>query len=125
MGVIAIITRIGCSTESNQIIYITNMVFICQFFNTGIMPMLCTANLQYQLPEAIVKLLGLNHASNKDFNQNWFTNIGDTIASAMAFNVYFPICMEIGWFSIRTLKRILDKRGTDDQECVSNSVTIQ
>jgi len=29
MTVIAIITKIGCSTESNQMIYITNMVFIC------------------------------------------------------------------------------------------------
>jgi hypothetical protein len=44
--VIKIINFIRCSTESTQMIYITNMVFICQFFNTGVLPMLCTANLE-------------------------------------------------------------------------------
>jgi hypothetical protein len=86
--------------------------------------MLCTANLEYQLPSVIVNLLGFK-GSNKDFNQNWFTNIGDTIASAMMFNVYFPVCMEFLWFGIRSLKRLFDIKGTDDQDHFSNSVTIQ
>lgn len=85
--------------------------------------MLCTANLEHQLPPKIVALLGMNKA-NTDFNENWYTNIGDTIAAAMSFNIYFPVCMEILWFGIRTLKRLLDKKGTTEEE-PSNSVTIQ
>jgi hypothetical protein len=46
IAVIEIMLKIGCSTESQQMIYITNVVFVCQFFNTGILPMLCTANLE-------------------------------------------------------------------------------
>jgi len=45
MAVIAIISYIGCSTESHQMAYITDSVFICQFFNTGFLLMLCGANL--------------------------------------------------------------------------------
>ena len=44
MACIVIITKVGCSTESTEMIYTTNVVFICTFFNTGILPMLCTAN---------------------------------------------------------------------------------
>jgi hypothetical protein len=35
----------GCDTESIKLQFVTNVVFICQFFNTGVLPMLCTANL--------------------------------------------------------------------------------
>jgi hypothetical protein len=59
-----------------------------------------------------------------DFDQKWFTTIGDTIASAMAFNAIFPTIMTFGWFFIRWVKRCLDVRGTTDEQ-PSNSVTIQ
>ena len=121
--VIKIINWVGCSTESTQMIYITNMVFICQFFNTGILPMLCTANLEGQLPPKIVNFFNLKGGST-DFNQNWFTNIGDTIAAAMIFNIIFPVGMEICWFMYRTFFRLLDRMGTDEEN-PSNSSTIQ
>lgn len=35
----------GCDTESIKLMFVTNVVFVCQFFNTGVLPMLCTANL--------------------------------------------------------------------------------
>lgn len=35
----------GCDTESIKLQFVTNVVFVCQFFNTGVLPMLCTANL--------------------------------------------------------------------------------
>lgn len=123
MVVILIITKVGCSTESTQLIYITNMVFICTFFNTGILPMMCTANLENQLPPFLVNMLGLKGDST-DFDQNWFTNIGDTIQGAMAFGIYFPVCMEVLWFSVRSLKRILDKRNATEEK-PSNSNSIQ
>ena len=46
MACIYIISKVGCSTESTEMIYTTNVVFVCTFFNTGILPMLCTANLE-------------------------------------------------------------------------------
>jgi hypothetical protein len=61
---------------------------------------------------------------NTDFNQNWYVNIGDTIASAMMFNVYFPIGMECMWLSYRSFFRYRDCMGTD-KDTPSNSVTLQ
>jgi hypothetical protein len=112
MVVIKIITMMGCSTESSQMVYITNVVFVCQFFNTGILPMLCTANLNHQLPGWMVKSLGLK-GPIADFNMNWFTNIGDTIVGSLKFNIVYPVVMEVGWFSKRLLFRILDTMGTE------------
>ena len=45
MVVIIIINKVGCSTESTQMKYITDCVFICIFFNTGFLLMLCNSNL--------------------------------------------------------------------------------
>ena len=58
-------------------------------------------------------MLGLSGPIS-DFNVDWFTNIGDTIVGSLKFNMFFPVIMEGGWFSIRWLKRILDK--TSDEE---------
>ena len=122
MACIYIITKVGCSTESTEMIYTTNVVFVCTFFNTGILPMLCTANLENQFPGWIVDGLGFKGDSS-DFNQNWFTNIGDTIVGSMKFNIYFPFAMEIFWFSLRGMKRIFDKRGATDEN-PSNSKSL-
>lgn len=72
----------GCDTESIKLQFVTNVVFVCQFFNTGVLPMLCTANFTGQLPEGIVKGLNLL-GGDSDFNANWFTDIGATIVGAM------------------------------------------
>ena len=121
MVVIKIITYMGCSTESRQMVYITNVVFVCQFFNTGVLPMLCTANLNHQLPTWIVNMFGFNGPIS-DFNIDWFTNIGDTIVGSLKFNIYFQVCMECGWFSIRLVKRLLDRTGDEDKPTKSGSI---
>jgi hypothetical protein len=101
--------QVGCNTESQQMIYITNLVFICQFFNTGILPMLLTANLENQFP-LLAKTLGLTGQAT-DFNSNWFINIGDTIVSTLKANIFFPIVIECVQFCKRLLIRWWDKRG--------------
>lgn len=72
MGVIAIINMIKISTESGEMKYITNAVFLSIFFNTGLLIMLCNSNLEDQ------GLFGLgyifNKGKNSDFNSNWFTS---------------------------------------------------
>jgi hypothetical protein len=72
----------GCDTESIKLQFVTNVVFVCQFFNTGVLPMLCTANLSGQLPAGFVKSLNMLGADS-DFNAQWFMNIGATIVGAM------------------------------------------
>jgi hypothetical protein len=70
--------------------------------------MLCTANLSGQIPEKFVNMFNFKGADS-DFNNDWFANIGDTIVGSMVFNVYFPVCMEILYFGIRSIKRIRDR----------------
>jgi len=48
MIVIASINWVGCDDESNQMRHITNVVFLCQWFNTGWLLMLCNANMDGQ-----------------------------------------------------------------------------
>jgi hypothetical protein len=104
MLVIIIVNNVGYITESNQMKYITNSVFICIFFNTGFLLMLCNANLGDQSA-----LLGSYFKGNdSDFNQSWFTSMGDTIVGSMVFNVWFPVVMEFCNYGMRLGFRILD-----------------
>lgn len=104
MVVIIIINKVGCSTESTQMKYITDCVFICIFFNTGFLLMLCNSNLTEQsyLWGALFK------GNDSDFNQNWFTSMGDTIVGSMKFNVWFPVVMEIMNWGMRAAFRYKD-----------------
>ena len=104
MLVIIIVNNVGYMTESNQMKFITNSVFICIFFNTGFLLMLCNANLGDQSA-----LLGSYFKGNdSDFNQSWFTSMGDTIVGSMVFNVWFPVVMEFCNYGMRLGFRILD-----------------
>ena len=99
--------------------YITDSVFICIFFNTGFLLMLCNSNLTEQgyLMGAIFK------GNDSDFNMNWFTSMGDTIVGSMLFNVWFPIAMEIGYWMMRTSFRLYDKAMAPEGQMTScNSI---
>lgn len=95
MGVIYIIQKIRISTESVEMKYITNAVFLSIFFNTGLLIMLCNSDLEDQ------GLFGLgfifNEGKNSDFNANWFISQGETIVKTMVANVYFPFVFECGY----------------------------
>ena len=91
MIVIKSINWVGCDDQSNQMQHITNVVFLCQFFNTGCLLMLCNANFAGQ---------GFFFGSafkgyDSDFNTNWFEAFGGTIIGAMTFNVWFPFVGEM------------------------------
>lgn len=74
--------------------YITNAVFICIFFNTGFLVMLCNANLEDQG-------FAFFNGNDSDFNTNWFTSQGETIVGSMVFNIWFPFMMEVGYKCMR------------------------
>lgn len=46
--IIKVIEQVRSSTRSKEMIYITDLVFICQLFNTGFLLMICNANLNEQ-----------------------------------------------------------------------------
>lgn len=106
MGVIIIINKVRISTESVEMKYITNAVFLSIFFNTGLLIMLCNSNLEDQ------GLFGLgyifNEGANTDFNSNWFTSQGDTIVKAMVANIYFPFVFECIYAMQRKTYRWID-----------------
>jgi len=119
--VIKIMNYVGCDTESTYLAFVTNVVFVCQFFNTGFLPVLCTANLTGQLPIKIVETLKFTGADS-DFNEDWFSNIGETIVGSMKFNSVFPVVIEVINFMVRTAKRQWDQFNLKDNsktKCVS------
>jgi hypothetical protein len=117
MVVIIIINKVGCSTESTQMKFITDCVFICIFFNTGFLLMLCNSNLTEQS-----YLMGAFFKGNdSDFNQSWFTSMGDTIVGSMKFNVWFPVAMEIGYYCMRSTYRLKDYFQAPDTYTTSTS----
>jgi hypothetical protein len=69
--IIELVKFVGLKTESANLLTVTKYIFIATFFNTGILPMLCSANLKYQLPTFLVKFLNFNKFNN-DFNTIWF-----------------------------------------------------
>lgn len=112
MVVIAIITMVGCQTESGEMSYVTDCVFICQFFNTGFLLMLCGANLYGQgLPFGV-----FFQGSISDFDSMWFDNMGATIIGSMRFNIFFPIANEILWYGIRSALRLKDGAFTEEDK---------
>ena len=88
--------------------YITRSVFICIFFNTGFLVMLCNANLLEQ-----GSMLSAFNGNDTDFNRNWFTSQGDTIVKSMVFNIWFPIAMEFGNYCQRSTFRFMDWCSTE------------
>lgn len=81
--------------------YITNAVFICIFFNTGFLVMLCNANTQSQG-------IAFFNGQDTDFNTRWLTSQGETIVGSMVFNIWFPFAMELGYQCMRMTFRLKD-----------------
>jgi hypothetical protein len=46
--------------------------------------------------------------NDSDFNQNWYTSMGDTIVGSMKFNIWFPVAMEFGYWGMRLAYRLRD-----------------
>lgn len=109
------------TTESEQTELITNVVFVCQFFNTAILLLLVNANLK---PQEIPIISTFFTGNIADFDEYWFNDIGNTIVGAMIFNVYFPVAEFIGFFCMRTAFRFMD-RGFSFSSDSTKKTTIQ
>lgn len=122
--VIYSIDWVGCDDESNKMQHTTNIIFICQFFNTAIIFLVCNANLHGQ--GFLAKIF--SSGTDTDFNQNWFQAFGDTLIGAMIFGIYYPFIGEGIWGGLRILKRIIDTyRGSDNDgktACITQQLYI-
>jgi len=101
---IMLVTWIGYKDETVQIMRITTVVFIVQFFNTAFLMLLANANLADQ-PISF----GMTFGDIPDFNAEWFKRIGNTIVNTMIYTSYFPIIEFIGFFGMREGFRLLDR----------------
>ena len=79
------------------------MTFYVQFFNTAFLLLLVNADLREQ-PFSF----GLTGGLEGDFDHTWFKVIANTIVSTMIFSAIFPFLEAMGFFSLRTLGRVLD-----------------
>jgi hypothetical protein len=104
--IIACINYIGLATESEQTEKILKGIFVTQFFNTGILLLLCNANLTQQ-----GSILGiLTFGSITDFNDTWFDVIGYNIVYSMLYYLCWPILEFFMYWGMRVAFRILDRR---------------
>lgn len=119
--IIKLIIYIGQATESAQTRLITNGVFIVQFFNTGMLLLLVNANLEEQS-----SILGMIFGGGAaDFDSAWFSQIGNTLISAMMFNIYWPLIEFFVFWGMRCGFRLLDRGCTSCNDTKTKKNTIQ
>ena len=76
--VIFVVENIGIRKESDQLQQICFFVFLAQFINTGIIPILSTANFS----DTILEFIPLRNFY-KDFSEQWYLDIGCNIIKTM------------------------------------------
>lgn len=104
-----IVKGIGYKTETEKYAKATRVTFIAVLVNSAFIPMLITANFsEYKFN------FGFNGPFN-DFNMYWYTMTGNVILHAQIFNCYFPIILFTIMWSIRALKRLLDRSCTSNR----------
>lgn len=105
MVCIMLVTWIGYKDETEQLIEITNVVFVVQFFNTAFLLLISNANMSGQF------LLGwiFRFGDIPDFNSEWYRRLGNTIQGTMIFSAYFPILEFFGFWGMRVGFRLLDR----------------
>jgi hypothetical protein len=73
MIIIRLVDWIGEDTHSQQLETITNLVFIAQFFNTGILMLLINANMTEHQPTFITSMLNQDYY---DYVPKWYSDVG-------------------------------------------------
>jgi len=93
-------------TYSKQLTSITNMVFIAQFFNTGILLLLVNANLaeHHYIPgHSIV------NGAYYDYSPQWYIDVGFKLVQTQLIAVFVPYCTTVGvGVVVPKLKKFMD-----------------
>lgn len=103
-AIIALITWIGYDTNSMLMTKITNGVFMCLFFNTGILLLLTSANFGDVSGFLSVPF----HGTYYDYSPRWYAMVGATIVSTMQLNAFMPPIFEGIDNSVAWLMKTLD-----------------
>jgi len=103
---IMLVVQIKEDTKTEQTRSIMMVIFIVQFFNTGILLLLVNANLSE------TRLWGLNKIFTgpyTDLNGDWYNDVGGIITYAMTFGAIFPLIEFAGFWSLRAFTRFMDR----------------
>jgi hypothetical protein len=111
--IIGLVDWIGEDTHSQQLETITNLVFLAQFFNTGLLMLLINANMTEHSPHFITNLLAQDYY---DYVPMWYSDVGYQILQTMLINaIKPPIMVALTGWAIPALKRWLDRSRTMDE----------
>ena len=118
--VVQIVKRIGIQSESFELMHITLFVFLAQFINTGIMPILSTANFS-QTPLESIPLRNFY----KDFTEQWYLDAGAGIIKTMCLQAMIPYGNMFGIIILQKLRKWKDTGSLKSQNpIVTKSVNI-
>lgn len=93
--IIAITVKVGFQTKSKKLAIETLVIFLCQFFNTGIDQLLFEANLKGQVPSLMDPFF---NGMYSDFGHEWCIVVGDYIVVSMILNAILePLLDCIFW----------------------------
>eukprot|EP00347_Sterkiella_histriomuscorum_P023421 403334704 len=109
---IKLISMIGEDTRSATIRSIKVGVFVTQFFNTGILLLLSSANFQ---ETKVPYLNSFNKGQFTDFTEDWYRDVGSIIIKALSIASIMPIVEFVMMWSVKNGLRLLDRSFKGDQ----------
>ena len=108
---IVLIASIREDTKSAMMRSIKVGVFVTQFFNTGVLILLASANLS----ETKVPVLNeLARGPYTDFTSEWYRDVGGIIVKAMVISAIMPLVEIVMFWCLRNGLRWLDRSFTKD-----------
>lgn len=108
---IKLISLIGEDTRSATIRSIKVGVFITQFFNTGVLLLLASANFS---ETKVPYLNSYDNGAYTDFNEDWYREVGSIIIKTLAIASIMPVVEFVAMWSIKYGLRLLDRSFTKD-----------
>lgn len=88
-----IVLEMGCRTDSEEMSYTGNWIFIAIWLNSGWLLMIANANLTDQNIPILSRFL--SYGIDPDFNNRWFLTVGNTVISSQIFSIFSPIIENI------------------------------
>jgi hypothetical protein len=79
---------------------------ILQYLNISILVLLANFNIYGGFPK-----IGVLNGTYKDFNQDWFVNIGGSICLTLFFKIFTPYISKLVFIFLKLRKRIIDQGG--------------
>lgn len=118
---VILVEWIGYPTQSSLNKSITNVIFVSQFFNTGLILLLIKANFS---DSGVPILNQLFNDFYYDFSSEWYDDIGGALLFAMIYSAIWPIIEFISFYALKVGFRILDSKRLCPNKYKTNLTTI-